>query len=92
MQARDIMTTGVITVGPDAEVAEITKCLLDNRISAVPVVEPDGRLVGIVSEGDLIRRPEMGRSAAVPGGYHYFCFPNTAQSTTSKRMVATPET
>jgi len=60
MQARDIMTTGVITVGPDAEVAEITKCLLDNRISAVPVVEPDGRLVGIVSEGDLIRRPEMG--------------------------------
>lgn len=60
MQARDIMTTGVITVGPDAEVAEITKCLLDNRISAVPVVESDGRLVGIVSEGDLIRRPEMG--------------------------------
>ena len=63
MQARDIMTTGVITVGPDAEVAEITKCLLDNRISAVPVVEPDGRLVGIVSEGDLIRRSELGDGA-----------------------------
>ena len=60
MQARDIMTTGVITVGPDAEIAEIAKCLLDNRISAVPVVETDGRLVGIVSEGDLIRRSELG--------------------------------
>ncbi len=60
MQARDIMTTCVITVGPDAEVAEIAKCLLENRISAVPVVETEGRLIGIVSEGDLIRRSELG--------------------------------
>jgi CBS domain-containing protein len=60
MQARDIMTTRVITVGPDTEVAEIAKCLLENRISAVPVIESDGRLLGIVSEGDLMRRSESG--------------------------------
>jgi len=58
MQARDIMTTSVIAIGPDVEVAEIAKCLLENRISAVPVVEKDGRLIGIVSEGDLMRRSE----------------------------------
>jgi CBS domain-containing protein len=39
MPAQDIMATCVITVGPDAEVAAIAKCLLENRISAVPVVE-----------------------------------------------------
>lgn len=58
MQARDVMTTNVITVRSDTDVAETAKCLLDNRISAVPVVEPNGRIVGIVSEGDLMRRAE----------------------------------
>ena len=58
MQIRDVMTTRVITVGPYTEVAEIARCLLKNRISAVPVVETDGHLVGIVSEGDLMRRSE----------------------------------
>jgi CBS domain-containing protein len=58
VQARDIMTTNVITVYPDTSLQFIAKRLIENRISAVPVVEMDGRLVGIVSEGDLMRRPE----------------------------------
>ena len=58
MQARDVMTTNVITVGPETDVAETAKRLLEHRISALPVVEPDGRIVGIVSEGDLMRRTE----------------------------------
>lgn len=58
MRARDIMTTRVITVDPDATVEEIAKRLIENRISAVPVVEAGGRLVGLVSEGDLMRRTE----------------------------------
>ena len=58
MQARDVMTTNVITVGPETDVAETAKRLLENRISALPVVESDGRIVGIVSEGDLMRRTE----------------------------------
>jgi CBS domain-containing protein len=60
MQAQDIMTKSIITANPDTSVQEIAKRLIENGISAVPVVENDGRLVGIVSEGDLMRRSESG--------------------------------
>lgn len=56
MQAIDIMTPKVISVGPDAEVREIAQLLLNHRISAVPVVDGEHRVIGIVSEGDLMRR------------------------------------
>ena len=88
MQVRDVMTTRVITVAPDTEVAEIARCLLENRISAVPVVETDGRLVAVVSEGDLMRRSESGTEHHPPGGYPCFCFPNAVQPITSRRTVA----
>jgi CBS domain-containing protein len=58
MHASDVMTTDVVTVGPDASVAEVARLLVEHRISAVPVVDATGRLVGIVSEGDLIGRVE----------------------------------
>ena len=58
MQAVDIMTTNVITVQPDTGVREIAGLLLKYRISAVPVVDGDQHVLGIVSEGDLMRRPE----------------------------------
>ena len=60
MKASDVMVTNVITVGPDACVQDIAGILLGCRISAVPVVESNGKLVGIVSEGDLMRRVEAG--------------------------------
>jgi CBS domain-containing protein len=60
MRAGDIMTTQVVTVGPDAHIGEIAKLLLERRVSAVPVVGPDGGVLGVVSEGDLMRRPEIG--------------------------------
>jgi CBS domain-containing protein len=60
MIARDIMTRDPITVPGDTPVEKVAKLLLDNRISAAPVVDADGRLAGIVSEGDLMRRPESG--------------------------------
>lgn len=58
MQIRDVMTTKVITVGPDTPAPEIARLLVENRISGVPVVDPEGRVLGVVSEGDLIRRLE----------------------------------
>lgn len=58
MHARDVMTPGVITVQPDTSVRDIAKMLVEHHISGVPVVENGGKLVGIVSEGDLMRRPE----------------------------------
>jgi CBS domain-containing protein len=60
MQARDIMTTPVLTVTKDATVQEVARLLLDRHISAVPVVDGDGILLGVVSEGDLIRRADSG--------------------------------
>jgi len=57
MKAKDVMTTAVVSVSPDASVREIAQLLLKRRISAVPVVDA-GRLIGMVSEGDLVRRPE----------------------------------
>jgi CBS domain-containing protein len=60
MQASDVMTTNVVTVSPETRVEQIAALLLERRISGVPVVNADGRLVGIVTEGDLMRRPEMG--------------------------------
>ena len=58
MKASDIMVSTVITVGPDASVQDVADLLVRNRISAVPVVGDNGELLGIVSEGDLINRPE----------------------------------
>jgi CBS domain-containing protein len=60
MQARDVMTAPVVTVRPDTRVEEIAQLLLERRISGVPVVDDRGALVGIVTEGDLMRRPEIG--------------------------------
>lgn len=60
MEARDVMTTPVVNVDATATVQDIARILLENRISAVPVVDPDGVVIGIVSEGDLMRRPEIG--------------------------------
>ncbi len=60
MNAKDVMTADVITVQPDTSVTEIAGLLVDRRISAVPVIDVSGRLAGIVSEGDLMCRPETG--------------------------------
>jgi CBS domain-containing protein len=54
------MTAPPVVVPPEAPVEEIAKLLLKRRISAVPVVAADARLLGIVSEGDLVRRVETG--------------------------------
>jgi CBS domain-containing protein len=60
MLARDIMTAEPITVSPETTVEACARLLLDKRISAVPVVDESGHMIGIVSEGDLIHRRESG--------------------------------
>ncbi len=52
--ARDIMTSDVITVTPETEIVQAARLLLDNKINGLPVVEGQGRLVGIVCQSDLI--------------------------------------
>jgi len=60
MKARDVMVSPVITVTPNSSVKELAQTLLKNRISGVPVVDYQGQLVGIVSEGDLLHHSEAG--------------------------------
>jgi CBS domain-containing protein len=60
MKAADVMVRDVISVTPDHSVQDVAHLLLSNRISGVPVLDATGKLVGIVSEGDLMRRAEAG--------------------------------
>ncbi|MFO1048316.1 MAG: CBS domain-containing protein [Geminicoccaceae bacterium] len=59
MNAAEVMTRHPVTARPDMSVREAAMLLLEHRISAVPVVDAAGKLVGIVSEGDLVRRGEV---------------------------------
>ena len=60
MRAHQIMTRSVITVTPDDTILAAAKLMLERHVSGLPVVDTAGRLVGIVSEGDFIRRSEIG--------------------------------
>jgi CBS domain-containing protein len=65
MRAMDVMTTNVITVGPNTSVQEVATLLSERGISGVPVVDAQDRVVGIVSEGDLLHRVETGTERRV---------------------------
>lgn len=56
MRARDLMTTNLVTLPPDAPLEAVAHALADRGISGAPVVAPDGTLLGMVTEGDLIKR------------------------------------
>ena len=63
MHVRDLMTTDVVSAPPDMPVRDIARLLLTHRISAVPVVDGSGAVLGMVSEGDLIGRNDEERQA-----------------------------
>lgn len=60
MNASDVMIRAVATVRPDTPIAEVAKLIMLNDVSALPVVDDEGGLVGIISEADLLRREEIG--------------------------------
>ena len=60
MRAHQIMTRSVITTSPDTTILEAAKTMLQHHVSGLPVVDAASKLVGIVSEGDFIRRSEIG--------------------------------
>src|SRR5262245_9568507 len=59
MNAMDIMVHDIVTIGPDSDVAEAIKLLAEHDISALPVVDDDGHVIGVISEADLVRRPAI---------------------------------
>ena len=60
MNAADMMSSPVVTIGPESTVRDAAWTMLTHRISAIPVLDRLGRLVGVISEGDLLRRAETG--------------------------------
>lgn len=62
--ARDLMTADLISVGPDRELTEVARIMLECHITGLPVVDHDGRLLGMISETDLEREPLSPQSKA----------------------------
>jgi CBS domain-containing protein len=73
MRAHQIMTRPVITVTPDTTIVEAAKIMLKHHISGLPVVDATGKLTGIVSEDDFLRRGEIGTQRR-PGRWLDFIF------------------
>lgn len=75
MLVKDIMTKNVITVKKDASICEIAQTIVDHDISGLPVVDEEGKVCGIVSEGDLVRKefaPELPDELCILGAVIYY--------------------
>lgn len=91
MKAADIMTVPVHSVTPDDTVAQAIRLMLQNRISGLPVVDKDGSLRGIVTEGDFLRRSELGTVQQRPNWLQILLGPGIAANAythTHARRVA----
>jgi CBS domain-containing protein len=75
MKVSDVMTPNVLSVPPDASVVAVAQLMLQKRISGVPVIDDRGNLVGIVSEGDFLRRAETGTGRRRPRWTEFFLGP-----------------
>jgi CBS domain-containing protein len=66
MLVKDVMTATLVKISPDNSVEHAARTMLENSVSGLPVVDDMGQLVGIISEGDLIRRTEVGAGELAP--------------------------
>lgn len=80
MLARDVMTAPVISVGPSASLRSAVGTMIGKRLSGLPVVDEAGNLVGVLSEGDLLRRGELGTERKVSGWLAFLRGPGAAAS------------
>jgi len=80
MQVRDVMTANVISVKSDESILRAARLMLQNRISGLPVVDANGALVGVVTEGDFLRRGELGTSRRRPKWIEFLVGPGRLAS------------
>ena len=66
MKVKDVMTSPAVSITPDSSVLQAVRVMLQRHISGLPVVDKEGRLVGIVTEGDFLRRTETGTERRRP--------------------------
>lgn len=105
MKARDVMVAPVITASAQASIKSVAETFLRHHISAVPVVDNKGKVVGIISEGDLLHRAEAGTEKRYPWWLRAFLGPDAlaidytkahartvADAMTRRVVTASPET
>src|SRR5258708_3354143 len=66
MNAIDVMTRSVVSIQPDASILEAARLMLHHKVSGLPVIDSSGTLVGIITEGDFLRRTEIGAQRRRP--------------------------
>jgi CBS domain-containing protein len=76
MKAGDIMSARVVSISPDAGILEAVRLMLQNHISGLPVIDASGALVGVVTEGDFLRRAETGTERKRPRWLEFLVGPN----------------
>jgi CBS domain-containing protein len=75
MKAKDVMTSPVVSIEPDASIWQAVRIMLQRHISGLPVIDQKGDLVGIVTEGDFLRRAETGTQRRRPRWLEYLIGP-----------------
>lgn len=75
MKVSDVMTETLVTVRADVSLRDAATLMVQHRVSGLPVVDSAGALVGMITEGDLIRRAELGTSGDQPGWLSTFLNP-----------------
>jgi CBS-domain-containing membrane protein len=74
MLVADLMSHSVVAIGPDAPLAQAIRLMIDHHVSGLPVIDAEGRAVGMLTEGDLLRRVETGTEGPAPGWFASFFF------------------
>lgn len=75
MNAAEIMSKTVVAVTPETPLAQAVRLMIDARVSGVPVIDAEGRAVGMLTEGDLLRRAETGTEGPAPGWFAKLLMP-----------------
>jgi CBS-domain-containing membrane protein len=78
MIVSDVMTREVASVRPEAELKDAVFLMMDRKLSGLPVVDKDGQVVGMITEGDLLRRAEIGTQGEEPGWFELLFTPGSA--------------
>jgi CBS domain-containing protein len=88
MRAIDVMIRDVATVHPDTDVADAIKLMAEHDVSGLPVIAADGQLAGMLSEGDLIHRVEIGTEKHRPAWLESVTGASTLAVSSPNRTVA----
>jgi CBS domain-containing protein len=77
MNVASLMSTSIVSVLPSTTLADAVRIMLANHISGLPVLESDGRLVGMITAGDLLRRTELETEGKQPSWLKAFLMPSS---------------